>query len=231
MAGGSSEHQLASVPLFAGLPVEVLDELAALTRLRRFPAGQVFWNEGDEGDELLVLESGVVRVSRFGDSGREVILAVVEAPASLGELALLDGAVRSASVIAQRPVMARLVPRKLFRDLLRRQPGAVDGLLKTLAGMVRSGNERYARVVGLDVPGRLAAWLLDRAAISDQRAISPGTAVALGRSQGELAAELGTTRTTINRVLKEFEEIGFLAVDGDDVKLLKPESLRRYTEP
>ncbi|MDP9362936.1 MAG: cyclic nucleotide-binding domain-containing protein, partial [Chloroflexota bacterium] len=107
----SSPHHLAEVPLFSSLPPSVLDELARASRVRRYPAGQVLWTEGDPGDALLVLEAGQLRISRFAPSGEEVVLAVVEPPAAVGELALLDGAPRSATVTAQRAVAVRLVPR------------------------------------------------------------------------------------------------------------------------
>ena len=142
---------------------QALEELARESRSRRYAAGQVLWNEGDPGDALLVLEEGQLRVSRFTGAGVEVVLSVVEAPSALGELALLDGAPRDASVTAQRPVTVRLIARSSFLALLRREPVVMEGLLRTLAGMVRAGNVRHVTTVGLDVPGRLAAWLLARA--------------------------------------------------------------------
>ena len=220
-------HRLADVPLFAGLPANVLDDLARASRTRRYAAGQVLWNEGDPGDALLVLEAGQLRVCRFTGSGAEVVLSVVEAPASLGELALLDGAPRDASVIAQQPVTVRLVPRSTFRELLRREPAAVDGLLRTLAAMVRAGNARHAVTVGLDVPGRLAAWLLARVAESGE---SRRPEIVLGRSQGQLAAELGTTRSTLNRALNQFEALGYLSRTGDRIVIRDADALAAHSE-
>jgi CRP-like cAMP-binding protein len=100
----------------------VLDELVGISRVRRVLAGQVIWNEGDPGDSLLVLEEGQLRISRFTAAGQEAVLAVLEAPAALGELALLDGQPRDATVIAQRAVTVRVVPRAAFHALLQRSP-------------------------------------------------------------------------------------------------------------
>lgn len=223
-----SSHRLGEVPLFARLSPSALDALARLSRVRRYPQGQVLCNEGDPGDALLVLEEGQLRISRFTVGGEEAVLAVVDPPAAVGELALLDGAPRSASIIAQRPVTMRMVPRSVFLDLIAREPGVVDGLLHTLAGMVRAANIRYADVLGLDVPGRLAKWLLARAEANGERSPS-GITLTLGRTQGELAAELGTTRPTLNRALHDFEAIGLLAVEGNQVVIRKPDALRAYT--
>ena len=225
----ASNHHLADVPLFADLPSHVLDDLARTSRTRRYASGQVLWNEGDPGEALLVLEEGQLRVSRFTGAGVEVVLSVVEAPAALGELALLDGAPRDATVIAQRPVTVRLVPRSTFQELLRREPALVDGLLRSLAAMVRAGNARHAVTVGLDVPGRLAAWLLARVPESSTRTQSRPE-IELGRSQGQLAAELGTTRSTLNRALNQFEALGYLSRDGERVVIRDADALAAYTE-
>ncbi|MCA9878794.1 MAG: Crp/Fnr family transcriptional regulator, partial [Thermomicrobiales bacterium] len=206
-----------------------LDALARASRVRRYAAGQVLWNEGDPGEALLVLESGQLRVSRFSGAGVEIVLSVVDAPAAIGELALVDGAPRDASVIAQQPVMVRFVPRSTFHDLLRREPAVVDGLLRSLVAMVRAGNARHAITVGLDVPGRLAAWLLARA--TEAPASHHGLPeITLGRSQGQLAAELGTTRSTLNRALIGFESLGYLARRGDRVVIRDAQALAAQAE-
>lgn len=225
----SPSHRLGEVPLFADLAPAILDELAAASRVRRYPQGQVLCNEGDPGDSLLVLEAGQLRVSRLTAAGQEAVLAVVEAPAALGELALLDGAPRDATITAQRPVRVRLVPRPTFLALLHREPAMVEGLLRTLAALVRHGNARHSDLLGLDVPGRLAKWLLARATTHGQRE-PDGIAVPLGRSQGELAAELSTTRSTLNRALSELESRGLLRVEQDCIVLHRPDALAAYTE-
>ncbi|MDQ3655488.1 MAG: cyclic nucleotide-binding domain-containing protein, partial [Chloroflexota bacterium] len=62
---GAPAHRLATVPLFAQLASDVLDELARSTRVRQYPQGQVLCNEGDSGDHLIVLEAGQLRISRY----------------------------------------------------------------------------------------------------------------------------------------------------------------------
>ncbi|MEA2582370.1 MAG: family transcriptional regulator, cyclic receptor protein [Thermomicrobiales bacterium] len=212
-------HRLSEVPLFAGLSSTLLDQLAVAGRVRRYPAGQVLFSEGNPGDSLVVLEEGQLRVSRFTPTGQEAVLTVA---AALGELALLDGNPRVASVTAQRPVVVRLVPRSAFLELVRGEPAFVEGLLATLAGWVRLANARHADLLGLDVPGRLAKWLLARTE-------REGTSMfEIGRTQGELAAELGTTRSTLNRALQELVSLGAIETDGERVTILKPDALRAF---
>jgi CRP-like cAMP-binding protein len=99
-------------------------------------------------------------------------------------------------------------------------------LLRTLAGLVRFGNARHADVLGLDVPGRLAKWLLVLAERGEQT--PNGIVVELHRTQGELAAELATTRSTLNRALHELEGLGLLTVEGDHVTLHDPAGLAAF---
>jgi CRP-like cAMP-binding protein len=221
-------HRLSEVSLFAHLSPTILDWLASKSRIRRYPPGQILCQEGDPGESLIVLEEGQLRISRFTVAGDEAVLAVIEPPAAVGELALLDGAPRDATITAQRAVSVRLIPRSVFQEVLAQEPAMVDGLLRALAGWVRASNARHADMLGLDVPGRLAKWLLARAEAQGEQARA-GSRIALNRSQGELAAELGTTRSTLNRTLQSFESLGLLTSGGDHVVLLKPDRLRAYT--
>jgi len=221
---GVEGHQLAAVPPFAHLPADALDELARSSLTRRYPQGQVLCSEGDAGDYLIVLESGQLRVSRYTPAGCEAVLAVIEPPAAVGELALLDGAPRDATVTAQRAVTVRLVPRVVFLDLLRREPAAVEGLLRPLASLVRAGNARHADFVGLDVPGRLVKWLLKQARLGHTGPLGSGAVVVMDRSQGEL----GTTRSTLNRVLHDFASLDPISIEGNRVTLHRLDRPGRY---
>ena len=225
---GVEGHHLAAVPLFARLPADALDERASSSLTRRYPQGQVLCSEGNAEDYLIVLEAGQLRVSRYTPAGGEAVLAVIEPPAAVGELALLDGAPRDATVTAQRAVTVRLVPRVVFRDLLRREPAAVEGLLRPLASLVRVGNARHADFVGLDVPGMLAKWLLQQARLGHTGPLGSGAVVVMDRSQGELAAELGTTRSTLNRVLHDFASLDPISIEGNRVTLHRPDRPGRY---
>lgn len=223
-----STHSLRSVSLFARLPDDALDRIAQASPPRRYRKGQILCLEGDAGHSLYVLEEGHLRVSQSLPSGEETILAVIEAPAAVGELSLLDGAPRSATLTATTAIVVRTVGRAEFVALLREQPGLVMALMTTLAGIIRRSNERQVDLFGLDVPGRLAKWLLQRSE-SHGKVMPGGVAFQLGRSQGELAAELGTTRSTLNRTLKGFEEMDLITADGDAIVLADAERLRAFT--
>lgn len=219
---------LRQVPLLADLSEASLHRLGEQSWVRRYPAGQVLTSEGDPGDGLLIIEEGNVRVSRFAASGQEIVLALVEAPDAIGELALVDGASRSATVTAQSEVRVRILPRNAFIDLLSADPKVTLAIMRALAGMVRATNERLSDILSLDVPGRVAKWLLARAAThgkQDGEAIR----VPFDLSQSELATALGTTRVSINKSLRTFETLGAIELGSDEIAILNADLLREYT--
>lgn len=220
----SSHHaatidHLSRIPLFAELSDGMLAILAGESRVRRFPDGQVLFSEGDPGDTLLILEEGRVKVSRYTASGQEIVLAIIEAPSAFGELSLIDGAPRSATVTAQSAITVRILPRLSLMGMVHNEPSVAMALMTSLVEMVRDTNERLSDVLSLDVPGRVAKWLLAASGRSGQRA-SNGIAVLFEISQSELAAELGTTRVSINKALKGFESLGLIELNHEDGRIL-----------
>jgi CRP-like cAMP-binding protein len=216
-------HRLGEIPLFAGLPAARLDKLAADHRLRTYQAGQELFAQGDPGEYLVVLEEGLIEVSRIFQSGLDVAHAFVEAPAVLGELSLLDGAPRDATVTAAQRSRVRLVPRQTFWDLIRSEPAFVEGLIKTLVRWVRLANARDSDFVGLDLQGRLAKWLLSRADHKKSLSFDLG-----GRSQDQLARELGATRSPLNKAIQGFVARGIIKYDHPRVTIFKRDELRTY---
>lgn len=222
MATTPPTNTLAAVPIFAGLDADTLRVLEAASRVRRYPRGQVLCGEGDPGDELLLLEAGQVKVSRFSSRGQETVLAEVEAPTAFGELALLDGAPRSATVTATSAVQVRYLGRRTVLTLVERDPKLAISMMQSMAAMVRATNERLSDVLSLDVLGRLAKWLLAHA--DDEGRL------ALDQSQESLAHSLGTTRESINRALRSFERRGLVEVRGHHVLLADRARLRVIAE-
>lgn len=115
MPGSTPVHlSLSAIPLFKGMSPEALERLAIGMRSRRFRRGEVIFHIGDPGDALFVIVSGDVKISLPADTGDEAILATVRAGEVFGQLALLDGASRSASATAVSPTETVVLPRQRF---------------------------------------------------------------------------------------------------------------------
>lgn len=226
--GAASNHSLLEVPLFANLNPAAIERLNQTSWARQYPRGQVLTSEGDPGESLLVLEEGEIKISRFTLSGQEVVLRVAEAPYPFGELALIDGAPRSATVTALTDVSVRMVPRTTFLELLNAEPDAMMEVLKSMTAMIRMTNDRLSDFLFLDVPGRVAKWLLVRGTERGERR-DGNLYVPFGLSQSELATVLSTTRVSINKALKTFEGQDLIVLHGDEIELKNLDGLIQYT--
>jgi CRP-like cAMP-binding protein len=130
---------LAEVPLFRGLSKRNLRRIAALARTRRFASGSRIVRAGDAGTAFYVLLDGEARV--VAATGRPRRLRAGD---SFGEMALLDGAPRSADVFADGEVLTMTISRGAFTKLLRSEPALTHALLHTLAQRLRSAEKPSA---------------------------------------------------------------------------------------
>ena len=133
-------------------------------RSRRFRRGEVIFHIGDPGDALFVIVSGDVKISLPSETGDEAILATLRPGDVFGELALLDGAPRSASASALTPTETVILPRDKFRELIATEAGVRDALLASIAGELRRLTTHVEELHFLDITGRLAARLVRLAA-------------------------------------------------------------------
>ena len=124
---------LADVPLFAGLSRRHLGKVAAVGRIKRFESKTAIVRAGDPGDALYVVLDGAVSVRRRGLPG--VTLGI---GSFFGEMALLDGGARTASVVAEGPVACLTIAQSRFLKLLQSEPAIAVGILKELAARLRA---------------------------------------------------------------------------------------------
>jgi CRP/FNR family transcriptional regulator, cyclic AMP receptor protein len=212
---------LAAIALFAGVPQDELDHVAASSRLRRFPRGQVVFSTGDPSESLLVTVSGRIKVVVRSADGGELMLAVVEPGGVIGELGVIDGGVRSAEAETLEATEVLVVPRDVVLDLQRRYPVVTASLLAIVAASFRRLTDATADLVFLDLPRRVAKTLLehprDAAGLVD-----------LGLSQEQLAHLVGGTRQSVNIALHGFERRGWLDVSGRQIVLRDAAALARF---
>lgn len=110
-------------------------------RTVRIPAGQALLNEGDNSDQMYLLQSGKLSVSVMRD-GNKVILGEIGINELVGELSFLDNGTRSATVVAVEDCQLIEILRDKFEEQLSSQPAWVSGLVRTLAARLREANNR-----------------------------------------------------------------------------------------
>ncbi len=127
------------MPLFEGLSKHHLRRIAKLARIRRFASGSAMVRAGDAGTSFFVMLDGTARVVSAGGRTRRL-----GAGDFFGEMALLDGAPRSADVVADGEVLTLTIGRSSFRKLLRKEPALTQALLSTLAARLRAAERSRA---------------------------------------------------------------------------------------
>ena len=151
---------LGATTLFAGLDDTALHGLAAAVSQRSFRRGQYLWYEGDDGDRLLVVVSGLLKVMVTTEQGDEVVLTTVGPRESIGELAVLNRVPRSATVVAVEPTTVLSLGRATVLELMARHPSVLDAVLRALGDLVRRLTEQTSDLIVLDLGARLAKLLL-----------------------------------------------------------------------
>jgi CRP/FNR family cyclic AMP-dependent transcriptional regulator len=208
---------LAAIPFFGGLDPVALERLAGTMRARRFRRGEVIFHIGDPGDALFVIVSGEVKISLPSETGDEAILATLRPGDVFGELALLDGAPRSASAAALTPTETVILPRDRFRELIATETGVRDALLASIAGELRRLTTHVEELHFLDITGRLAARLVRLA--QEGGTANPDGSIRLrtNLTQADLAAMVGCTRQSVNKLLGQFMDDRLVRLERDAI--------------
>lgn len=212
--------------IFGGLDPTALGELAAVCVPRIFRRDQFLWYQGDPGDHLAVVVDGLVKITVASERGDEMVLATLGQDEVLGEISVIDQGPRSASAVAVQPTTALVINRPALLTAMQHSPALLDALLRTLGAMVRRLTEQASDLVFLDLGGRVAKLLVQRA---ERRSDDPSRrlAVDLHLTQTELAQMVGASRPAVNRVLQTLVGRGWISVDGRTIVIKDAVALRR----
>jgi CRP-like cAMP-binding protein len=216
LSGPPIVDALAAIPFFAGLDPATLERLAASMRTRRFRRGEVIFHVGDPGDALFVILNGEVKISLPSETGDEAILATLRSGDVFGELALLDGATAAETVV---------LPRDRFRELIATEAHVRDALLASLAAELRRLTTHVEELHFLDITGRLAARLVRLAQDGGTRMPDGSIRLRTSLTQGDLAAMVGCTRQSVNKLLGQFTDDGLLRLERDGIVVIDLDGL------
>ena len=222
----SAVDLLARVPLLSGLEPAELERIAQVAIPRSFPKGARVFHEGDTSDACYVIRSGEVRVTREHPDGRAIALATLGPGELVGELAMIDGGVRSASVEALTDVDLLAVSATDMRGLLERNAQITAKLVVALTKRLRETNERISRQSFQTVPSRVAGVLSQL--VSEDNAEQGRDGVTIRMNQADLAQLAGTSRESVSRFLAVLERAGVVRVGRGRVTVLEPHRLRAY---
>lgn len=202
--------------LFAGLDDETLSLVSAALRTRRFRRAETVFHAGDPGDALFIVVNGQVKITVPPDDGSEpAILTTIGPGGFFGELALLDGAPRSATAVALTAVETAVLHRDAFDALVDAQPALRRALLAALAAEIRRLTAQVEDLHFLDLPGRLVRHLLRSLGFGDDLTPNGEGRLPWPYTQSELAGMIGGSRQSVNRLLADLVGEGLIRFDGD----------------
>ena len=207
-AAPEPKFQPAELPLFRDVAPRVRDALIARAAVRRYGPGEVLFTAGSAPRGFFVILEGEVRVLR-GAGGRQHVVHVEEAGGTLGEIAMFDGGGYPATAIAAVATRCLVFTSDVIHAAITADPEVAWIFLRRFAARTRHLVERLDRLAARSVTARLAAYLLERAPAAGSPADFP-----LGRSQTEVAEELGTVRDVLVRSLRQLRERGVLGWAG-----------------
>jgi CRP/FNR family transcriptional regulator, cyclic AMP receptor protein len=208
------QDQIALVKNFASRAVTAIEsaqrlrdlwqELFAGARIIRLSADQILFSAGQEGDGCYRVDEGLLKAAVTDPGGDERILAILGPGSVVGELSMIDGAPRSASVVALRDSKASFVSRSAFENFGKKRPELYRYLTTLLANRLRDTNDSLAATSFLSIKGRFARALL-RLADSFGRDVGQGRILIRQKvSQADLAAMAGVARENVSRMLHEW---------------------------
>jgi CRP/FNR family cyclic AMP-dependent transcriptional regulator len=200
-----------STGVLGALPSEFASGLFSKARVVTLTADQALFMAGDEGNGCYRVDEGLLKASVSAPNGSERILAILGPGAVVGELSMIDGAPRSASVFALRDSRLSFVSRTAFETFGRDSPELWRHVMMLLARRLRSTNEALAATSFLSVRGRVARALLALAEAFGRDVGSGRILVRQKLTQSDLAAMAGIARENVSRVLKEWTNRKWLA--------------------
>jgi CRP/FNR family transcriptional regulator, cyclic AMP receptor protein len=190
--------------LLAAVPTELSHSLFAKARPLSLAADQTLFLAGDEGDGCYRVEEGLLKASVDTPAGGERILGILGPGSVVGELSMIDGAPRSASVTALRDSKLSFLSRGAFEAFGRSRPELYRHVTTLLARRLRDTNDALVATSFLSVKGHVARALLSLAEAFGRDVGQGRILIRQKVSQSDLAAMAGIARENVNRVLRDW---------------------------
>ena len=222
---------LKGVDLFSELTEEQLGLLANLVVVQDFNRDETVVLEGDcSMKALYLIASGTVQVYMTGVDGRETILSFLERGDFFGEMSLIDGEPRSASVRTVTDAQLMIIHREPFLTLIRQTPEIAMSLLSEMSKRLRKANKQIGSLSTMSVSGRVAGTLLNLMEERGMRIHTDNgqmvTVIHNRPPQQQLADMSGTTRETVSRICSMLVKANAIAMTGKDIVIFDETALQ-----
>ena len=204
------------VPLFAVLTESQAWSISQSIVKRRYKRGENIVEQGSKSNALFILLSGRARVVSVDAKGREVILAVLHPGDYIGEMSLIDGEAHSATVQAEVQTDVMMLGRVAFLQCLPENTSMSFAIMRGLALRLRRADRKIESLALMDVYGRVARALMELTDVMQEERV-----IRNKLSRQDLAKMVGASREMVSRVMKDFEQQGFVIEREDGSTLIR----------
>ena len=216
--------------ILPSLPTQFSGRLWANAKAQSLADREVLFQAGDVADGCYRLEQGLLKVCIGSSQGDERILTILGPGSIVGELAIIDGLPRSATVVAIRDCKLSFISREAFANGLREYPEIYSYLVSTLASRLREADEEMAAASFLTVKARVARALLELAEHLGQETASGRITILHKVRQSDIAAMAGVARENVSRTLTEWKKRGLIGQSSSYYYINDKTRLARETE-
>ncbi|MDQ0318802.1 CRP-like cAMP-binding protein [Pararhizobium capsulatum DSM 1112] len=195
-----------SFPIFEEFDKDTIASLALLAAHRKWLAGTVIFQRGDEGNYMIAVVSGRIKLSLITPQGRELLLRHIEGGALFGEMAVLDDQPRSADATAITATEGYVISKKAFMEFITHRPAAAEAIMRYLCTLLRDTTERLETIALYDLNARVARFFLATLRQIHGNELPEIANLRLTLSQSDIAGILGASRPKVNRAILALEE-------------------------
>jgi CRP/FNR family cyclic AMP-dependent transcriptional regulator len=206
---------LGKVYIFSKLDPTDIEELSQLTVIKTWEADTAIFFQGEPSDSLYLLLKGSVKVTETSKEGQPKILGILEEGEIFGELAMLDGRPRSATVTTCAPSTTASISRQDFRDFAATRPDVLWKVLEALCDRVRKTSYDILEMSTQDVAHRLLTALTQLAGKHGQVQSDGSCLITLKISLRDLSAMVGAKTDEVSRLLHRYEVDGLIELGKD----------------
>ena len=221
------EEFLKDVNIFSHLSDEKIDEIKKYFTLREYPKGSMIILEEEYGDVVFLVKKGTIKITRVNDEGKEVILSLMGENDMVGEMSVIDGESRSANVLAQENCELYAIRSEDFLSLLKENFEISLSLMGELANRIRKSDQHIEALSLSDAEHRIGVSILN---LAEELGVIVKGKVTIDNLpfQQDIANMSGTSRETVSRILKLFEDRNMLVKKGHKLMIPDYNSFKRY---
>jgi CRP-like cAMP-binding protein len=214
------------MPLFKNLSAQEMERVKRAAAERQYPKGATILVEGEESDGLYIVVSGLIKVIKLHEDGREKTLDLIKDGDVLGEMTIVGSSLRSATAVIVKQTRAIVFSGKSFQKLMLDIPALAANIIEILSERLRKANSQIEALSFMNARSRVLFNLVHM--VRETGSAGEGkTAVAPRLSQSEMANLCGVSRRVVNKVFTELRRGGLIEITQKHVRIPDVDGLAR----